>query len=194
MVGFVFFEASPRHVPLAAARSLAERVEGRAQKVALLVDADDATLAAVIDALSPDLLQLHGAETCERVKVIRSRFGLPVMKSIAISAPADLRRIEGYDAVCDRLLFDARAPRDADRPGGNGHAFDWSLVSGLSTRCPWLLAGGLEEGNVGKAIRVCGAPGVDVSSGVEVSPGMKDAGKIARFISAARAVAHLGAC
>ena len=190
MVGFVFFEPSPRHVPLAAARSLAARVEGRAQRVALVVDADDATLAAVVDALSPDVLQLHGAETPERVRAIRSRFGVPVMKAIAVAAPSDLRQVEAFDATCDHLLFDARAPLAAGRPGGNGHVFDWSLVGEVATRRPWLLAGGLDERNVAEAIRTSGARGVDVSSGVEVAPGQKDPGKIARFVAAVRAAAH----
>ena len=187
MVGFVFFESSPRHVPLAEAPSLAARVDGRAQKVALVVDADDATLAAVIEAVSPDLLQLHGAETPERVHAIRSRFGVPVMKAIALSAPSDLRQVDAFDAVCDRLLFDSRPPPAAARPGGNGQAFDWGLVDGVVTRCSWLLAGGLNDRNVGDAIRASRARGVDVSSGVELAPGAKDAGKISRFIAAVRA-------
>ena len=192
MVGFVFYESSPRNVPLGDARSLAARVEGRAQTVALLVDADDATLAAAIEALAPDVLQLHGAETPERVRAIRSRFGVPVMKSIAVSTASDLRHVASFDAVCDRLLFDARAPLAAGRPGGNGIAFDWSLVSGVATRCPWLLAGGLDDRNVNEAIRASGARGVDVSSGVEHAPGAKDAGKVARFIAAVRAIAQHG--
>ncbi len=192
MVGFVFFEPSPRHVTLAAAQMLAAqvlaaRVDGRAQKVALTVDADDATLAAVIEALTPDLLQLHGSETPERVRAIRSRFGLPVMKAIPIAGHDDLLGVAAFDAVCDHLLFDARAPVGASRPGGNGGAFDWAILNGLETRCPWLLAGGLNPANIGAALRTSGARGVDVSSGVEIAPGIKDTEKIARFVAAARA-------
>ena len=187
MVGFVFFEPSPRHVSLAEARSLGERVGGRAQKVALFVDADDDALASTVEALSPDVLQLHGAETPERVLAIRTRYGIPVMKAIAVATATDLRQVETYDAVCDRLLFDASAPLAASRPGGNGNAFDWRLVSRVATRRPWMLAGGLNEQNVADAIRVSIAHGVDVSSGVESAPGTKDAGKIARFVAAARA-------
>ena len=187
MVGFVFFERSPRHLPLAAGRSLAARVGGRAQKVALTADADDATLAAVIEALAPDVLQLHGRETPERVGYIRSRFGRPVMRAIAIGGPADLETVDRFDAVCDWLLFDARPAAGSSRPGGNGHAFDWSLLTGIGTRCPWLLAGGLQCDNVAPALAKSGARGLDVSSGVETAPGIKDAGKISRFVAAARA-------
>ena len=187
MVGFVFFEASPRHVPLAPARALAARVGGRARKVALTADADDATLAAVIEALSPDLLQLHGDETADRVRIIRARFGVPVMRAMGVAGADDLRRVESFEAVSDYLLFDARPSPDARRPGGNGALFDWTLLNALSLRRPWLLAGGLRRDNVGEALRTSGAQGVDVSSGVESAPGIKDPAEIAGFIAAVRA-------
>ncbi len=187
MVGFVFFEASPRHLAFAEARSLAAGVKHRARKVALTVDADDATLAAAIEAVEPDLLQLHGSETPERVGAVRARFGRPVLKALSLAGPADLGRVAAFEAVTDYFLFDAKPPAGAGRPGGNGGSFDWTLLRSLATTRPWLLAGGLDEDNVSEALRVSGAGGVDVSSGVERRPGIKDAGKIARFIAASRA-------
>lgn len=188
MVGFVFFAKSPRNISLDTARSLGRRVERRALKVALTVDAEDATLTAIVAALAPDLLQLHGRESAERVAQVRAAFGLPVMKAIAVGAAADLDRHAAYEAVADRLLFDAPPPAGAMRPGGNAVSFDWTHLRGLATRRPWLLAGGLTPDNVATALRVTGAPGVDVSSGVESAPGVKDAGQIARFVEAARSV------
>jgi len=187
MVGFVFFPPSPRNLGLAAARALGDRVEGRALKVALSVDADDALLAASIAALSPDLLQLHGRESADRVAAVKSRFHLPVMKAIPVAEAADLTAIATYAGVTDRLLFDARAPREATRPGGLGKAFDWRLLERLDPGLPFMLSGGLDAGNVAEALRITRAPGVDVSSGVERAPGEKDPVKIRAFISAARA-------
>ena len=187
LVGFVFFQPSPRHVEFEAARALGERVKGRAGKVALTVDADDATLAAVVEALKPDLLQLHGSEPPERVTALRARFELPVMKAIPVAERTDLARVDLYKKVADRLLFDARAPREATRPGGLGTPFDWTLLKGVDPGIPFLLSGGLDAGNVAEALRVTRAPGVDVSSGVERAPGEKDADKIRAFIRAARA-------
>lgn len=188
MVGFVFFDKSPRHVSLAMASNLGARVGGRAQKVLLTVDADDASLAAAIAALDPALLQLHGSETPERVASVRARFGLPVMKAIAVETASDLAAVPGFDAAADFLLFDAK-PRPTDaRPGGNGLAFDWSLLSTLETKKPWLLAGGLHAGNVADALARTGARGVDVSSGVESAAGVKDNAKIAAFIAEVRAL------
>jgi len=186
MVGFVFFPPSPRHVDHDAARALGAQVHGRAQKVALSVDATDADLAAAIAALEPDLLQLHGKEKPERVATVRSRFGLPVMKALAISERDDLKAIRLYDKAADRLIFDARPPRDATRPGGLGRSFDWYLLQGLDSAIPYMLSGGLDAGNVAEALRITQAPGVDVSSGVERAPGEKDAEKIRAFIRAAR--------
>jgi phosphoribosylanthranilate isomerase len=187
MVGFVFFPPSPRHLALAAARALGERVQGRAGKVALTVDADDATLAGVVEALKPDLLQLHGVETPERVTALRARFGLPVMKAVPIAERKDLARIELYKKVADRLIFDACAPQDATRPGGLGTPFDWTLLKGIDPGIPFMLSGGLDAGNVAEALRITRAPGVDVSSGVERAAGEKDPDKIRAFIRAARA-------
>jgi phosphoribosylanthranilate isomerase len=187
MVGFVFFAPSPRHLGLDAAHVLGAQVQGRAGKVALSVDADDATLAAVVEALKPDMLQLHGVETPERVTALRARFGLPVMKVIPIAERKDLARIGRYQKVADRLIFDARAPRDATRPGGLGTPFDWSLLKDVNPGIPYMLSGGLDVGNVAEALRITRAPGVDVSSGVERAPGEKDPDKIGAFIRAARA-------
>jgi phosphoribosylanthranilate isomerase len=191
MVGFVFFPPSPRNLDFAAARPLGERVRGRAQKVALTVDADDALLDAVVEALRPDLLQLHGQETPQRVEALRRRFGLPVMKAIAVETKSDLAAVAAYNEVADRLLFDARAPRDATRPGGLGKAFDWHLLEKIDPGVPFMLSGGLDAGNVAEALRITRAPGVDVSSGVERAPGVKDADKIRAFVRAARQAAVL---
>jgi len=187
MVGFVFFPASPRHLPLAGARELASAVRGRAKKVALTVDADDLSLADVMAAVKPDMLQLHGRESTARVKQIRQRFAVDVMKAVAVSTAADLVAIEGYKRVCDRILFDARPPTGASRPGGLGAAFDWQLLKNLDIGLPFMVSGGLSAHNVEEALRVTGAGGVDVSSGVERAPGVKDPDMIERFIRAARA-------
>src|SRR6185295_10334919 len=187
MVGFVFFAPSPRNISLETARMLGARVKGRAQKVALTVDADDLVLAQVVDALKPDMLQLHGHEAPERVTAIKQRFGLPAMKVLAIETKADLAAIDAYAPVADRLLFDARPPRDATRPGGLGKPFDWHLLENLNLSIPFMLSGGLHAGNVGEALRITRAPGVDVSSGVESAPGVKDPDRIRAFIRAAHA-------
>jgi phosphoribosylanthranilate isomerase len=187
MVGFVFFPPSPRHVSLEVARDLGRRVQGRARKVALSVDADDALLAGCIDALQPDLLQLHGQETAARLHDIKQKFGLPVMKAVAVETRADLAVLPGYAAVADRILFDARAPRGATRPGGLGAVFDWHLLEKLDLKLPFMVSGGLHAGNVAEAIRLTGAGGVDVSSGVERAPGIKDCAMIRSFVRAARA-------
>jgi phosphoribosylanthranilate isomerase len=187
MVGFVFFAASPRHVDLLTAQRLAQLVRREVRKVALTVDADDAELAGIIDALKPDLLQLHGHETPARVRAIKARFSLPVMKAIAVESRQDLDSVETYVDVADRLLFDARAPRDATRPGGLGRPFDWRLLERVDVELPFMLSGGLDATNVAEALRITRAPGVDVSSGVERAPGDKDPQRIHAFICAARA-------
>ena len=187
LVGFVFFAPSPRHLGLAAARTLGQRVQGRAGKVALTVDANDDTLLDIIAALKPDMLQLHGSETPDRVVAVRTRFGLPVMKALPIAERNDLSPIRQYAQVVDRLIFDARAPKDATRPGGLGKAFDWTLLKDINAGVPFMLSGGLDANNVGEALRTTRAPGVDVSSGVERAPGEKDPEKIRAFIRAARA-------
>jgi phosphoribosylanthranilate isomerase len=193
MVGFVFFDKSPRHVSLELAAALSRQTANRACKVLLTVDAGDATLAAAIAALDPGLLQLHGNETPERVASIRARFGLPVMKAIAIRDAADLSAVPLFDAVADYLLFDAKPSQSSTRPGGNGESFNWSLLEMIETKKPWLLAGGLNAANVVDALAQSRARGVDVSSGVESVAGTKDRDKIAAFIAAARRVdAKLG--
>ena len=186
MVGFMFFGPSPRNLSLHAARELAARVKSRAEKVAVTVDADDAMLANIVDVLQPGLLQLHGNETPARVSAIAQRFGLPVMKVLAIETTADLAAIPRYLKVADRLLFDARPPRDATRPGGLGKPFDWHLLEGLDLSIPFMLSGGLDSQNVAEAIRITRAGAVDVSTGVESAPGVKDPDKIRAFIAAAR--------
>ena len=187
LVGFVFFPPSPRHLGFEQARTLGERVQGRAKKVALSVDAHDADLGQFIDALKPDMLQLHGTETPERVSTVRSRFGLPVMKAIPIEQRSDLSPIHLYANVADWILFDARAPREATRPGGLGKTFDWTLLEKIDLKVPFMLSGGLDAHNVAEAIRVTRPQAVDVSSGVERAPGEKDSDKIREFIRAARA-------
>jgi phosphoribosylanthranilate isomerase len=187
MVGFVFFPPSPRHLGFEAARALGERVQGRARKVALSVDAHDADLSQFIEALKPDMLQLHGTETPERVATVRSRFGLPVMKAIPVEQRSDLSPIHLYSNVSDWILFDARAPRDATRPGGLGKPFDWRLLEHLELSVPFMLSGGLDAGNVAEAIKITRPQAVDVSSGVERAPGEKDSDKIRQFIRAVRA-------
>jgi phosphoribosylanthranilate isomerase len=186
MVGFVFFPPSPRNLGIEAARALGERVQGRAKKVALSVDATDAELDRMVEALKPDMLQLHGKETPERVVAVRSRFGLPVMKALPVETRADLSPIHLYAKVADWLLFDGRAPREATRPGGLGKTFDWSLLENIAPGVPFMLSGGLDAGNVAEALRVAQAPAVDVSSGVERAPGEKDPDKIRAFIRASR--------
>jgi phosphoribosylanthranilate isomerase len=187
LVGFVFFPPSPRNLGLEAARMLGERVHGRAGKVALTVDATDETLLDIVNALKPDMLQLHGKETTERVITVRTRFGLPVVKALPIAERSDLSPIRVYAKVADRLIFDARAPKEATRPGGLGTPFDWTLLAGVNPGIPFMLSGGLDAGNVAEALRITRAPGVDVSSGVERAPGEKDPAKIREFIRAARA-------
>ncbi|THD66165.1 MAG: phosphoribosylanthranilate isomerase [Bradyrhizobium sp.] len=191
MVGFVFFPASPRHLSLQTARKLGKQAKGRASKVALTVDADDATLANIVEALQPDILQLHGKETAARLRDIRQTFGLEVMMAIAVETSADLAPLPGYAAVADRILFDARAPKEATRPGGLGAVFDWHVLQNLDLKLPFMVSGGLHAGNVAEAIRVTGAGGVDVSSGVERTPGVKDPEMIRKFIRAARATEEL---
>jgi phosphoribosylanthranilate isomerase len=172
---------------LPTARALGARVNRRAGKVALTVNATDEELFDIVAALKPDMLQLHGTEPPDRVVAVRTRFGLPVMKALPISERGDLSPIRLYAAVADRLIFDARAPQDATRPGGLGKPFDWSLLTGIDVGIPFMLSGGLDVTNVAEAIAVTRAPGVDVSSGVESNPGVKDPDKIRAFIRAARA-------
>ena len=191
MVGFVFFSPSPRHLSLETARELGKQAKGRATKVALTVDADDATLENIVETLQPDLFQLHGKETIARVRDIKAKFGLPVMKVIAVETSADLVTLPGYADVADRILFDARAPKGATRPGGLGAVFDWHVLQKLDLQLPFMVSGGLTADNVAEAVRVTSAGGVDVSSGVESAPGVKDPEMIRYFIRAARATEEL---
>lgn len=191
MVGFVFFPPSPRHLSLETARAFGRQAKGRAAKVALTVDADDASISNIVEALQPDLLQLHGKETIARLRDIKAKFGLPVMKVIAVETAADLAALPGFAGVADRILFDARAPKDATRPGGLGAVFDWRLLSKLELKLLYMVSGGLNPDNVAEAVRVTRAGGVDVSSGVERSPGHKDPEMILKFIRAARATEEL---
>jgi phosphoribosylanthranilate isomerase len=191
MVGFVFFPPSPRHVSFDAARELAAAVRGRARKVALTVDADDATFSAIVTALKPDILQLHGRESVARILQLKQRFGLEVMKALPVETAADLLSLPEFATVSDRILFDARPPKAATRPGGLGTTFDWHALENLDLKLPFMVSGGLTTDNVAEALRVTGAGGVDVSSSVERAPGVKDPQLIERFIRAARATREL---
>jgi phosphoribosylanthranilate isomerase len=184
-VGFVFFEKSPRNVTRDQARALVVTVPPGVCKVALTVNPTDAELEAILDAVPLDMLQLHGAESPERCAEVRETFGLPVMKAVGIADEADLPQLGDYAQVCDQILVDAKPPKEADVPGGRGVAFDWRLIAGRRWAVPWMLAGGLDPENVAEAIRLTGARQVDVSSGVETAPGVKDGEKIERFLKAA---------
>ncbi|WP_454816225.1 phosphoribosylanthranilate isomerase [Labrys neptuniae] len=186
MVGFVFFEKSPRHIGYDLAAHLGAQVSGRARKTALSVDADDARLDAIVAALAPDGLQLHGKESPERVAAVKARYGLPVLKAIGVSSAADLERAAAYRGVADWLLLDAKPPKDAAHPGGNGVTFDWTLLKHLDRTLPFMLSGGLDPANVAEAIRISTPDGVDVSSGVEDRPGVKNPDKIRAFVETAR--------
>lgn len=184
-VGFVFFPASPRSLDLGSAAALARRVPSSVLRVGLTVDADDELLAAIVATVPLDLLQLHGREAPARVAGIRRRFGLPVTKAIGLAAAEDLASAAVYEEVADQLLFDARAPVDATRPGGNARSFPWAIVNGYRGRLPWILAGGLHAANLEAAVRASGAHAVDVSSGVEVAPGVKSIARIGEFLRVA---------
>jgi phosphoribosylanthranilate isomerase len=192
MVGLVFYPPSPRALTPAGAAALSARgpAAGGPRRVGLFVDPTDAEIAAVLAALPLDLIQLHGAEDPARCAAVRARFGLPVMKALGVATPADLQALAAYAPAVDRFLLDAKPPPGAALPGGNAAAFDWSLTAGRAVPRPWLLAGGLTPENVAEAIRAGGAPGVDVSSGVERARGAKDPARIAAFVAAARDAAH----
>ncbi len=185
-LGFVLFEKSPRHVTLDAAAALARPVRGRARIVALLVDPSDAMVEQTARVLAPDEIQLHGKESPARAQDVGRRAGAGVIKALPISEAADLARAREFDGAVDHLMFDAKPPADAERPGGHGGPFDWALLAGVRFSRPWFLAGGLDPWNVGEAIRVSGAPLVDVSSGVERGAGIKDPALIAAFLEAVR--------
>lgn len=189
-VGLVFYPPSPRAVTVEEAAQLAAYAPPPVVRVGLFVDPTDAALDEVLCAVSLDLLQLHGAETPERVRIIRERTGIPVMKAIKVASAADVDGATSYVGVADRLLFDAKAPPDMEGalPGGNALAFDWELLGERSWPCPWMLSGGLGTENLAEAVRISGARAVDVSSGVESAPGRKDPAKIAAFLRAARSL------
>lgn len=184
-VGFVFFAKSPRNVSLEVAKALAVDVPAGIAKVALTVNADDAMLDGLLDTVPLDMLQLHGSESPERVAEVRARYGLPVMKAVGIADESDLASLADYGSVADQILVDAKPPKSAELPGGNGLSFDWRLIAGRRWSVPWMLAGGLTPTNVAEAIRLTGASQVDVSSGVESAPGTKDADLIHRFVTEA---------
>ena len=185
-VGLVFFPKSPRHVEIAKAAAVARDVPAGIAKVALVVNADDATLDAITQAVPLDILQLHGAEPPERVAEVRTRYGLPVMKAVGVADVGDVSQLDAYAQVADQLLVDAKPPKGAVLPGGNGLSFDWRLIAGRRWAVPWMLAGGLAPDNVAEAVALTGARQVDVSSGVEAVPGEKDAGLMDRFVKAAQ--------
>lgn len=187
-VGLVFFAPSPRNLSVADARVLADHVAGRARIVALMVDPDDGLVADVAGAIKPDLIQLHGSETPQRAAAIAELSGIPVMKAIKVSTKADARHALDYADVCKLILFDAKAPKGAPLPGGNGVPFDWHALEDIGARVDYMLSGGLTPENVAQAIRLTGAPAVDVSSGVESGPGVKDTARIRAFIEAVKAV------
>jgi phosphoribosylanthranilate isomerase len=184
--GLMFHPKSPRNLAPDQAHALAGRLRGRTQIVAVLADASDETIAGVNAIVRPDFIQLHGTETPERVAAIRARFQVKLIKVIPVAEAADLAGVAAYEDNSDMFLFDAKAPTGADREGGHGTAFDWKILSGRTIRRPWLLAGGLNAENVARAVHASGAPGVDVSSGVETSPGVKSPSLIAEFVAAAR--------
>ena len=186
-VGFVFFPPSPRHLELVRAAALALSVPPGVVKVALTVDADDAALDALLAQVPVDMLQLHGSDTPARVPAVKARSRLPVMKAVGVSGAGDLAALDTYAQVADQILVDAKPPKDGPLPGGNGLAFDWRLIAGRRWPVPWMLAGGLTLANVAEAIARTGARQVDVASGVESAPGVKDPARIRAFVAAARA-------
>jgi phosphoribosylanthranilate isomerase len=186
-VGLNFHPASPRKLNPEQAASLAMRIRGRSRIVVLLADANDEAIGSAMAAARPDFVQLHGRETPERVAAVKQRFGVSVIKAISVAEADDLAGVSAFENVADMLLFDAKAPANASRPGGHGAAFDWQLLRGRTFVRPWLLAGGLNAENVSRAIRAAAAPGVDVSSGVETAPGIKSANMIREFVAAVRA-------
>ena len=188
MLGFVFFPASPRAVTPLEAKALMDRVPDGITKVALMVDPDDQDVGSICRLLPVDLLQLHGGETVARVSDIKAITGLPVMKAVGIAGPDDIQRAHGYETVCERILLDAKAPKDAVLPGGNALSFDWDLIAGETWEKPWMLAGGLNAENLGQAVKTSGATFVDVSSGVEDAPGRKSVDKISAFLKLAAAL------
>ncbi len=186
-IGFVFFERSPRAVTFEQAAALAVAAPVGLAKVGLVVNPDDAFLTDLLNVVPLDMIQLHGSETPARVAEVRQKIGLPVMKAVGVADASDLAQLDAYEAVADQILLDAKPPRDATLPGGNGHTFDWGLIAGRLWTKPWMLAGGLTVDNVGTAIARTGVKQIDLSSGVESAPGVKDPALIAQFVAAAQA-------
>jgi phosphoribosylanthranilate isomerase len=185
-IGLVFYPPSPRAVTAERAAELARLVPERIGRVGLFVDPDDATLRSVLSAVPLTLLQLHGRDGPERIRAVKERFGLPVMKAIGVAEPSDLDAAATYQDVADWLLFDAKPPPlPGALPGGNARAFDWRLLAGRSWPIPWMLSGGLTAANLAEAVRITGASAVDVSSGVEDQPGVKNPDRIRAFLEAA---------
>ncbi|ANT49318.1 phosphoribosylanthranilate isomerase [Mesorhizobium amorphae] len=186
-VGFIFFAKSPRYVDPAEAGRLREAARGKAKAVAVTVDASDAFLDEIVAKMSPEMLQLHGSETPERVVEVKARYGLPVMKALSVSEAADIERIKPFIGIADRFLFDAKPPKGSELPGGNGIAFDWRILAGLDAGVDYMLSGGLNAANIGDALQLANPPGIDISSGVESVPGVKEPALIEQFFRAVRA-------
>ncbi|QRM53663.1 phosphoribosylanthranilate isomerase [Sinorhizobium sp. BG8] len=185
-IGFIFFEKSPRYIEPADAGRLADRVRGKAKIVAVTVDVDNDELDEIIALLKPDVLQLHGSESPERVLNVKTLYGLPVMKALSVRSADDLKRVEPYVGIADRFLFDAKPPVGSDLPGGNGVSFDWHLMRLLDGDVDYMLSGGLNKDNIAEALATTNAPGIDVSSGVESRPGVKDLELMQAFFEAVR--------
>ncbi len=185
-VGFIFFGKSPRNIEPSDAGALADLVRGRAKIVAVTVDADNDELDEIVSLLRPDVLQLHGSESPERVLTVKAVYGLPVMKALSVREAADLEKVDAYVGIADRFLFDAKPPAGSQLPGGNGVSFDWTLMDALDGGVDYMLSGGLNKDNVEEAVAATRAPGVDVSSGVESAPGVKDIGRMEEFFEALR--------
>lgn len=183
-IGFIFFPKSPRHIIPQKAAGLRDAVKGRALAVAVTVDGDNETLDEIVEAVKPDILQLHGHETPERVAFIKARYGLPVMKAFSVREASDLAAIAAYQGIADRFLFDAKPPKGSDLPGGNGVSFDWELLAALDADIDYMLSGGLNADNIAEALHKTRAPGIDISSGVERAPGEKDVRLIENFFRA----------
>jgi phosphoribosylanthranilate isomerase len=183
-VGFIFFPKSPRNIEPAEAGRLRRLASGKAKAVAVTVDADDTTLDGIVKAMAPDVLQLHGSESLARITAVKARYGLPVMKALSIREKSDLDSVTVYAGIADRLLFDAKPPKGAELPGGNGMAFDWRLLSGVDPAVPYMLSGGLNAANIGEALTLARPSGIDISSGVESAPGVKDVRLIEAFFRA----------
>jgi phosphoribosylanthranilate isomerase len=183
-VGFIFFPKSPRNIEPAEAGRLRRLADGKAKAVAVTVDADDAALDGIVNAVAPDVLQLHGSESPARVTELKARYGLSVMKALSIRERSDLDQVADYAGIADRLLFDAKPPKGAELPGGNGMAFDWRLLSGVDPAIPYMLSGGLNASNIAEALAIARPSGIDISSGIESAPGVKDIGLIEAFFRA----------